>query len=67
MAHPELDIRMIFQNPNQRISKASRTTYEMYANKLGIEHIAKQNIPEEWLAECLRDGETPIIPKTFFS
>ena len=67
MAHPELDIRMVFQNPNQRISKASRTTYEMYANKLGIEHVAKQNIPTEWLAECLRDGETPIAPKTFFS
>jgi hypothetical protein len=67
ISNPELDIRMIFQNPNQKISKASRTTYEIYANKLGIEHVAKRDIPAEWLAECLRDGETPTVPKTFFS
>jgi len=67
MSNPGLDIRMIFQNPNQRISKTSRTTYEMYANKLGIRHVAKRDIPAEWLAECLQEGEKLTAPKTFFS
>ena len=65
-SNPGIDIRIVFQNPNQRISKTSRTTYEMYANKLGIQHVAKRDIPAEWFAECLREGETPTVPKTFF-
>jgi len=64
--NPGIDIRMVFQNPNQRISKASKTTYEMYANKLGITHVAKKEIPAEWLSECLKEGEEPINPKKFF-
>jgi len=65
--NPGIDIRMVFQNPNQRISKSSKTTYEMYANKLGIQHVAKRDIPAEWLTECLQEGEKPTAPKTFFS
>jgi hypothetical protein len=64
--NPGIDIRMVFQNPNQRISKASKTTYEMYANKLGITHVAKKEIPAEWLSECLKEGEEPTNPKKFF-
>nr|WP_174890408.1 endodeoxyribonuclease [Roseicella sp. DB1501] len=34
---PHLRIIMIFQNPRTRISKRSKTTYEEYARKIGIE------------------------------
>lgn len=66
-SNPGLDIRMVFQNPNQKISKASQTTYEVYANKLGIKHVAKKTIPTEWLDECLKSGEEPVNVKKFFA
>lgn len=47
---PELDIRMVFSNPNQRISKQSKTTYGMVCDKIGIPYAAKV-IPDEWLRE----------------
>jgi hypothetical protein len=65
-SNPGIDIRIIFQNPNQRISKTSKTTYEAYANKLGISHVAKKEIPAEWLAECVKNGEISNNPKKFF-
>lgn len=66
-SNPGLDIRMVFQNPAQKISKASKTTYESYAFKLGIKHVAKKTIPVEWLEECLRNDEEPVTIKSFFS
>jgi len=66
-SNPGLDLRLVFQNPNQKISKGSKTTYEMYAKKLGITHIAKKDIPEAWLSECLRHGEVANNPKQFLS
>jgi len=65
-SNPNIDLRIVFQNPNQRISKTSKTTYEAYANKLGITHVAKRDIPAEWLAECVKNGETANNPKKFF-
>jgi hypothetical protein len=65
-SNPGVDIRMVFQNPNQKISKASNTTYEAYALKLGIKHVAKKDIPAEWLMECIKTGEELKKPKTFF-
>jgi hypothetical protein len=56
-SNPGIDIRMVFQNPGQKISKGSPTTYETYAKKLGIQHVAKKDIPSEWLEECLKKGE----------
>ena len=66
-SNPGIDIRMVFQNPNQRISKNSKTTYEAYANKLGIMHVAKKQIPDAWLSECVKQGETANNPKKFFA
>jgi hypothetical protein len=66
-SNPGIDIRMVFQSPNQKISKGSSTTYEKYANKLGIMHVAKKEIPADWFAECLRDGEEIVNVKKFFS
>lgn len=65
-SNPGIDIRMVFQNPNQRLSKTSKTTYAEYALKLGIRYVAKKDIPAEWLEECLKSGEMPINTKRFF-
>jgi hypothetical protein len=65
-SNPNIDLRIIFQNPNQRISKTSKTTYESYAKKLGIKHVAKRDIPAEWFAECIKQGESPCGIQKFF-
>lgn len=48
--HPELDIRFIFSNSRQRISKISRTTYAEWCTKNGF-LFADKMIPEAWLKE----------------
>lgn len=48
--HPELDIRIIFNNPRQRISKTSKTTYAAWCEKHNIKYASKA-IPQEWLDE----------------
>lgn len=49
--HPDLDIRMVFQNSNQKISKGSKTTYALWCQmKLKIPY-ADKLIPEEWWEE----------------
>ncbi len=47
-AHPELDIRLVFQNPNVPISKGSKTTYAMWAEKNGFPCAHGNAIPLEW-------------------
>lgn len=49
--HPDLDIRFVFSNPKQRISKSSRTTYAMWCEKHGFLY-AKESIPHQWLIEA---------------
>lgn len=46
--HPELDIRFVFSNSKQRISKQSSTTYAMWCEKNGFLY-ADKLIPKEWL------------------
>lgn len=65
-SNPGIDIRMVFQNPNQKLAKTSPTTYEVFAKKLGIQHVAKKDIPAEWLAECVKKGEEPKKVIKFF-
>lgn len=48
--HPELDIRIVFNNERQRIAKNSKTTYADWCDKHKIKHASKQ-IPREWLDE----------------
>lgn len=50
--HPFLDIRFVFSNPNNRISKTSRTTYAKWCEDHGFDYAAKL-IPREWLKEPL--------------
>lgn len=47
---PGLDIRFVFSNSRQRISKASSTTYAMWCEKAGIP-FADKLIPAAWLVE----------------
>jgi len=48
--HPEKDIRFVFSNSRQRISKQSKTTYAMWCEKHGFKY-ADRSIPDEWLRE----------------
>ncbi|MCF4099806.1 hypothetical protein [Maritalea mediterranea] len=49
--HPDLDIRFVFQNARQRISKTSNTTYAKWCEKYGFKYSDKGIIPKEWLEE----------------
>lgn len=51
--NPDLDIRFVFSNPNQRISKTSKTTYAKWCDSKGFLY-AKQTIPTTWLKEKAR-------------
>ena len=48
-ANPDLDIRMVFQTPYNKIYKGSKTTYAKWAEKHGFKWCAFQSIPIEWL------------------
>jgi len=48
--YPKIDIRFVFSNPNQRISKISKTTYAKWCETNGFKY-AKEKIPKEWIAE----------------
>ena len=47
--HPEIDLRMVFQAPFNKISKKSKTTYAKWCDKHGIPWCSFSNIPLEWL------------------
>jgi hypothetical protein len=51
---PDLDIRFVFSNPKQKISKASKTTYAMWCEKHGFLY-AKESIPHAWLKEAVQN------------
>ncbi len=48
--HPQLDLRFVFENPNNKISKKSKTTYAMWCDKHGFKYATKW-VPKEWLNE----------------
>jgi hypothetical protein len=55
---PHLDIRFVFSNSKQKISKNSRTTYADWCNKNGFLYADKE-IPDSWIKErrrSLKDG-----------
>ena len=47
--NPELDLRMVFQSPYNKISKRSKTTYAQWCDRHGIPWTAFHEIPIEWL------------------
>ena len=48
-SNPDLDIRMIFQAPYNKISKHSKTTYAKWAERNGFPWCAYYAIPIDWL------------------
>ena len=47
-AHPELDIRFVFMRDNT-LTKTSKTTYTMWAEKHGFPSCIYPDIPKSWL------------------
>ena len=47
--NPDLDIRMVFQAPFNKISKKSKTTYAQWCEKHNIKWAAVHAIPIDWL------------------
>ena len=48
-SHPDLDIRFVFQSPYNKLSKRSKTTYAMWAEKHNFPWCASYAIPISWL------------------
>lgn len=48
--HPELDIRFVFSNPNEKIRKGSPTTLAKWCDKYGFKW-AEKLIPTVWVKE----------------
>jgi|TARA_R110000824_G_scaffold67401_4_gene174677 predicted nuclease of restriction endonuclease-like RecB superfamily len=46
--HPEIDIRFVFLNANNRLSKKSKTTYAKWCEKYGFKYSEKR-LPEQWM------------------
>lgn len=47
-AHPDLDIRFVFMNAHNRLSKRSKTTYAQWCDKKGFKWCHKK-IPKSWI------------------
>jgi predicted nuclease of restriction endonuclease-like RecB superfamily len=47
--NPDLDLRMVFQNPFNTISKKSKTTYAQWCERHDIKWSSYHNLPLEWL------------------
>jgi hypothetical protein len=48
--YPDLDVRILFSNPNQTIGKKSKTTYAQWCDGVGIPWAGRE-IPQEWIDE----------------
>lgn len=49
--HPHLDIRFLFNNPNAKITKKSKTTYAKWCEKHGFQYAKGPQVPRDWLEE----------------
>ena len=53
--NPDLDIRMVFQSPYNKITKKSKTTYAKWCDLFGFKYhciqSTKETFPKEWLKE----------------
>ena len=47
-AHPNLDIRFVFMNAHNRLSKRSKTTYAQWCEKRGFKW-CQRVIPKDWI------------------
>ena len=60
--HPDLDLRFVFSNPNNRISKTSKTTYALWCQSHGFKYAAK-TIPQEWIDEAVNPKSLRVITR----
>ena len=58
--YPDLDIRFVFSNANNRISKRSKTTYAKWCEKHGFV-FANKRIPSDWLKEPVSQARLKAI------
>lgn len=47
--HPEVTVYLIFQNPDLKLNRSSKTTYGEYCDRHDIKWATLDTIPEEWL------------------
>lgn len=48
--HPEITVYLVFQNPNNKLSRVSKTTYGEWCDKHGIEWTTlEKGLPKKWL------------------
>ena len=48
--HPDVDIRMCFQNPHQKLSKTAKMTYALWCDKHNIPWCRGPRLPRRWTA-----------------
>ena len=46
--HPDIDIRMCFQNPHQKLSRTAKMTYAMWCDKHNIPWCKGPSLPRRW-------------------
>ena len=66
--HPELDVRLVFQNANNKIRKGSKTTYAAWCDKKGLKWCDKV-IPKSWFRQrstnhAMIAGVVTLSPET---
>jgi len=49
--HPEVDLRFLFQNSKNTLSKKSKTTYAKWCDRHGFKHAEGTAVPERWMDE----------------
>ena len=52
--HPDKDIRIVFQNDEQKLYSGSKTTVGMWAKEHGFKYSTKGTIPDAWLEEIVK-------------
>jgi predicted nuclease of restriction endonuclease-like RecB superfamily len=53
--NPDIDLRIVFEKPNNKLNKSSKTTYGAWADQHGIPW-SNRTIPAEWRKECGNNG-----------
>ena len=60
--YPNLDIRFVFQNPNNKLYKGSKTTYADWCEKYGYKYATKL-IPDSWFREKHKNTDGLLLKK----
>lgn len=55
--HPHITVYLVFQNPYNKLNRASSTTYADYCDKHGIPWATIDTIPEEWFYDSSADNQ----------